>query len=315
MAIDGGKRFRKKSKMTKFSVNRMYLPKVLHGLLLLLAMVLVSGCAGQQTRMRSSIVDYLYPEKSETAIEPSIPVLNIPIKVGIAFVPEDSARSGRSVPYPVFSLSNFSEQRKSELLERAADHFRKQEFVSSIEVIPSAYLIPGGGFSNLDQIRSMFGVDVIALVSYDQVQFTDEDMLSLSYWTLIGAYVVSGEKNDTSTLLDTALYDIKSKKMLFRAPGTSVVKGKATAINLSQKLREDSQRSFEVATVQMIANLDVELSKFKEKIKNEPEQVKIIKREGYGSQTGTGSIQFLEIMFMLSISLIIRMSRETSRRA
>ena len=301
--------------MTKFNVNHMYIFKVLHGLLLLLTLVLVSGCAGQQSRMRSSIVDYLYPEKSETAIEPSIPVLNIPIKVGIAFVPEDSARSGRSVPSPVFSLSNFSEQRKSELLERAADHFRKQEFVSSIEVIPSAYLIPGGGFSNLDQIRSMFGVDVIALVSYDQVQFTDEDMLSLSYWTLIGAYVVSGEKNDTSTLLDTALYDIKSKKMLFRAPGTSVVKGKATAINLSQKLREDSQRSFEEATVQMIANLDVELSKFKEKIKNEPEQVKIIKREGYGSQTGTGSIRFLEIMFMLSVSLVIRMSRETSRRA
>ncbi len=301
--------------MTKLNVNHMYIFKVLHGLLLLLTIVLVSGCAGQQTRMRSSIVDYLYPEKSETAIEPSIPVLNIPIKVGIAFVPEDSARSVRSAPYPVLPLSNFSEQRKSELLERAADHFRKQEFVSSIEVIPSAYLIPGGGFSNLDQIRSMFGVDVIALVSYDQVQFTDEDMLSLSYWTLIGAYVVSGEKNDTSTLLDTALYDIKSKKMLFRAPGTSVVKGKSTVINLSQKLREDSQRSFEEATVQMIANLDVELSKFKEKIKNEPEQVKIIKREGYSSPTGTGGIQFLEIMFMLSASLVIRMSRQTSRRA
>ncbi len=48
----------------------------------------------------------------------------------------------------------------------------------------------------------MYDIDVIALVSYDQVQFTDGSFLSLTYWTIVGAYVVAGEKNDTSTMLD-----------------------------------------------------------------------------------------------------------------
>ena len=56
--------------------------------LILIMVALITGCASQQTRMNSNVVDYLYPQESETIIQPSIPVLNIPIKVGIAFVPE-----------------------------------------------------------------------------------------------------------------------------------------------------------------------------------------------------------------------------------
>ena len=43
----------------------------------------------------------------------------------------------------------------------------------------------------------MFGIDVIVLLSYDQVQFRDEGLLSLTYWTVVGAYTIPGEKNDT----------------------------------------------------------------------------------------------------------------------
>lgn len=34
----------------------------------------------------------------------------------------------------------------------------------------------------------MTGADIIALISYDQVQFTDEGLASLSYWTVLGYY-------------------------------------------------------------------------------------------------------------------------------
>ncbi len=54
---------------------------------------LISGCAGQQSGTKSSVVDYLYPQESKTVVQPSTPTLNIPIKVGIAFVPEQSSRS------------------------------------------------------------------------------------------------------------------------------------------------------------------------------------------------------------------------------
>lgn len=40
-------------------------------------------------------------------------------------------------------------------------------------------------------------MDVVALVSRDQVQFTDQGLLSLTHWTLVGAYIVPGERNDT----------------------------------------------------------------------------------------------------------------------
>lgn len=275
-------------------------------LLLVLVMVaLISGCAGQQTRMKSSVVDYLYPGKSETIVQPSIPVLNIPIKVGIAFVPEQRARSyGGNIWAGILGGGSLTEADKSGLLERVADHFRKQEFISEIEVIPSPYLTAGGGFSNLEQIRTMYDIDIIALVSYDQVQFTDEGLLSLAYWTLVGAYIVAGEKNDTSTMLDTAVYDIQSKKMLFRAPGTSNVKSRSTPVNLSEELRNDSIKSFNEATDAMIMNLDMQLARFKEKIESNPEQVKIVKRASYSGGGVIGLVDLsLILLFVLGIAV------------
>lgn len=65
-----------------------------------------------------------------------------------------------------------------------------------------------------------------------------------------------GEKNDTHTMLDAAVYDIRSRKMLFRAPGTSHIKAHATLANLSEQRRSDSAVGFKKAATQMIANLD-----------------------------------------------------------
>ncbi|MDX1301824.1 rhombotarget lipoprotein [Photobacterium sp.] len=270
---------------------------------MVILVALISGCAGQQIRTKSSVVDYLYPTESEAIVQPSIPVLNLPVKVGIAFVPEQSSRlRGVNMWSGVTVGGSLTEANKTDLLEKVAENFRGQEFVSDIEVIPSAYLAAGGGFSNLEQIRTMYGIDIIALVSYDQIQFTDEGLLSLAYWTLVGAYVISGEKNDTSTMLDTAVYDIQSKNMLFRAPGTSNVKGSSTPINLSEELRKDSVRSYDEATDNMISNLEVQLEKFKEKIKQDPEQVKVVHREGYSG----GSIGLLEMIMMFLLFGAVR---------
>lgn len=280
--------------------------------ILLILLALISGCAGQQTRTTSSVVDYLYPRESKTIVQPAIPILNIPIKVGIAFVPEQPARSrGINIWSSVLGGSALTEVNKTGLLEKVADNFRKHKFVSDIEVIPSAYLTAGGSFSNLEQIRTMYGVDVIALVSYDQVQFTDEGLLSLTYWTLVGAYIVSGEKNDTSTMLDTAVYDIQSKKMLFRAPGTSNIKGISTPINLSEELRADSIRSFQKATDDMITNLDVQLLNFREKIKAKPDQVKVVHREGYSAAGALGIFELVVMICFLVLAFVRNKSNKT----
>ena len=149
---------------------------------------------------------------------------------------------------------------------------------------------------SLDQIRTMHGVDVIALISYDQVQHTSEDMLSIAYWTIVGMYVVKGERNDTNTMMDTAVYHIPSRKLLFRAPGTSQIKGSATPVNLSEQLRKDSYDGFVKANSDMIANLHAELERFKEKVKAQPEAYKVVAEPG---SRGSGFMDPLTAILIL----------------
>jgi rhombotail lipoprotein len=186
------------------------------------------------------------------------------------------------------AASTLTEARKRQLLENVADHFRDRDFIRSIEIIPSAYLRPKGGFPNLDQLRTMYGIDVVALVSYDQVQFTDENFMSLAYWTIVGAYFVRGEKNSTHTMVDAVIMDIPSRKLLFRAPGTSFVNRSATPANLSARLREDAERGFEEAVVEMISNLDQELVVFQERVRSSPEEFQVARRDGSGGGGALG---------------------------
>lgn len=247
------------------------------------AILAVTGCAtGRERHNAVSVVDFLYPNTKDPIVTPGIPVLTLPLRVGIAFVPGSG--------YGYSSRAGLTENQKLELMKQVADHFKKYPYVKDIEVIPSAYLRPKGSFANLDQIRTMYGVDVIALISYDQVQFTDQDFLSLTYWTIVGAYIVPGEKNDTHTMLDTVVYDVKSRKLLFRAPGVNHTKARATLANQSEQLRIDSTAGFNASAKQMIENLDLQLASFRDKVKERPAEYKVVRTPEYTSRTGGGSI-------------------------
>ena len=245
--------------------------------------MLVCGCATATRHHNSSVVQYLYPDSVDHVETTAIPRLALPLKVGVAFVPEELAGN-----------QDLTERDKMELMKEVGRHFQKYEFVKSLELIPSAYLRARGGFTNLDQIRTMYGVDIIALLSYDQTQFTDEGLASISYWTLVGAYIVRGEKNDTHTMVDAAVYDIQSRKMLFRAPGVSHIKSKATLVNLSEQLRADSARGFKEASQDLVANLDLQLGPLMEEIKASPAEYEVIYRAGY---SGGGSLDGCYIIF------------------
>lgn len=253
----------------------------------LLACIIFAGCAYQTKRHHSSSVyEYLYSDKKGHIETPGIPLLSLPLRVGIAFVPETEG-----------GHHNLTEIDKINLMNEVSKHFKKYNFVKDIELIPSAYLTEKGGFTNLDQIHTMYGVDVITLISYDQTQFTDEGLASIFYWTIIGAYIVPGEKNDTHTMVDAVVYDIQSRKMLFRAPGISHIKGLATPVNQTEELRADSLKGFQEASTDAINNLDIQLELFKEKVKEMPEEYKVVHKAGY---TGGGSLDksFL-IMFLI----------------
>jgi rhombotail lipoprotein len=256
---------------------RLFRPAAL--LLVGLGALVAGGCytAGgpRKTERSSSVVAYLYPDQANPLPPTSIPVLRLPLRVGIAFVPTGTGK------HAYYADTGVSEQQKSLLLERVAAEFRGRDYIQSIELVPSTYLRAGGGFDNLNQVRSLLGVDVIALVAYDQVQFTNTNFLSLSYWTIVGAYIFQGNKNDTQTMMEAAVYDIPSRHLLFRAPGASRVEAGAAAVYVQQRLRADSAAGFDAATTELIANLKLQLEAFRERAKNSPGEVKFEHKPGY----------------------------------
>ena len=106
---------------------------------------MMTSCGFMTTHHRSSsVVQYLYPDKKDYVEIPGIPRLEIPLRVGIAFVPENTGKS-----------QTLTERDKMELMKEVSQHFNKYDFVKSIELIPSAYLRKEGSFTNLDQILTM----------------------------------------------------------------------------------------------------------------------------------------------------------------
>jgi rhombotail lipoprotein len=252
----------------------------------------------RQKRRATSLVDYLYPGDTQHTDQPSVPVLALPLRVGVAFVPESNiGRRGVYLPSPALD-----ESRKQKLMEEVAGHFRSLPWVSHIEIIPTSYLSPQGGFANLEQLNRMFNVEVIALLSYDQAQFTDQSRWSIAYWTIVGAYLIEGERNDTRTLLDCALYDIASRRLLFRAPGVSKIKGSSTPINESAELRRDSEHGFKLASTNLVANLDEELNRFRKRVKEAPEEIKVVAKPGF--DMGAASFDGISALGLLALACL-----------
>ena len=203
-------------------------------------------------RLKSSALDFLYPQGTP-AIPPAAVELKLPVRVGLAFAPGEGYRA-----------ELFSEVQKQELLNRIAAAFRGQEGIQSVEVIPSSYLSARGGFENLDRLAAALGIQMIGLVSYDQIRFQETGRSSWAYWTVVGAYLVRGEKNEIRTLLDAVVYDIRSRAMLFHAAGEHRGTGKSTPVDAPRKMRELGEEGFAGATENLITSLETALKGFRE---------------------------------------------------
>lgn len=264
-----------------------------------LASLFSAACVVQQRQIKSSALDFLYPEGSEELPARDVN-LTLPLRVGLGFAPTEM-RSG----------DTFSETQKQALLERVAEEFRNRDYIRFVEVIPGSYLGPRGGFENLDKLVSAFGIDLMVLISYDQFQFSETGRSSWAYWTLIGAYVVKGEKNETRTMMDAVVYDIPSRAMLFHASGQSSTAGRATPVDLQRALRLDSEKGFEIAIDDLIANLDAALDRFAEQaasgtIRGEgTPAIAMVDRQGQPVQLdgGAGALDGAEILIVFILLL------------
>jgi rhombotail lipoprotein len=259
-----------------------------------LVLAACAGLFGSPTRqgVSSSLVDYLYPS-GEQPPKPSgeIPNLQLPLAVGIAFVPSNTGQSA------------LTEAERIGLLDKVKAHFASRDYIRDISVIPEVYLRSRTGFQSIEQLARLYDLDVIALVSYDQVAQTAERTSSLLYWTIVGAYTIKGNKNDVSTFVDTAVFDVPTHKLLFRAPGISEVNSRSTLVGIESDVRAAQQKGFEQAMGDMTVNLDKELDAFKERVRTEG-TARITRADGTsygGGGGGAGGLATLASLLLLGL--------------
>jgi rhombotail lipoprotein len=276
-------------------------PRTLAAIVATVAFLFSLGCNTPETHVRrSSLMDYLYPKQQSAPIpNPAGARLKLPLRLGIAFVP------GGNQSWRVQNL--MAPGQEKQLLDVVKQSFKDKPWISEIKLVPSTYLRPGGGFENMDQVARMYGVDVMALVSVDQLQYTDPRWYSFTYLSIVGAYVLPGDANDTRTLIDAAVYDVASHTFLLRAPGQSQIKGSSTWAYRERQLREHSEKGLQSAMTDLAKNLDAEVASFKAEVaRGERKDVDVVDRQGVslrqsGGRNFGGSIGWIEALGALLI--------------
>jgi rhombotail lipoprotein len=259
------------------------------------AVLLLAGCswAPHARHYRSTLVDYLYPKGVHPATRPSR--LQLPLRIGLAFVPAAAT-----------PVDDVSEQRLLDIVRKA---FAGRPWVGEIRTIPSHYLEAHGGYDNLEQVASLMDVDVVALVSVDQIQHDDPTVFSILYISVVGEYVLPADRNDTHTLIDLAVVDVNSRHFLLRAPGMSHLSGHSTPIRGEQVLREKSDQGLRLAMLDLTTHLDEEVGRFKASVvSGERADVDIVTKEGK-SLRGGGAIDGPTAVMLLIISGAVLLGR------
>jgi rhombotail lipoprotein len=249
------------------------------------------GCQ-TQTRNTSSLVNFLYPDGKSLPAANTIPELHVPLRVGLAFLPSQAS----------YGSAGLDAAQKERLLERIRQRFASRNFVSEIVIVPDYYLANARGFAGLDGVQRLYNVDLMALVSYDQVTHTDDNRWSLGYLTIVGAYFLRGSDQDNATLVDLAVVDPATRSLVLRAGGTQGWHGTTTLIDADRNSRAASAAGFDQATDQMINNFDAALTAFEADVHEGKANVRIVSRGGHpGSSGGGGACGAWELLALLGL--------------
>jgi hypothetical protein len=117
--------------------------------LLTLTCALVGGCGGMggnQLHRTTDLSAYLYPAQTSSVDTSSIPVLSLPLRVGIAFVPAEndtntiSNYSSGGVNHMNPADLTLSESQKLDLMQQICGQFGQYSALKSAVSIPSDYL-------------------------------------------------------------------------------------------------------------------------------------------------------------------------------
>jgi rhombotail lipoprotein len=261
-----------------------------------LSRIACSPNCGAKAHSASSLVEFLYPHGRVPPPDEAIPELRVPLRVGLAFLPSQNS----------YGAAGPTAAQRDELLERIRRRFADRKFVSEIVAIPDYYLQHNRGFGGLQAVQRLYSIDVMALVSYDQVSHLDDNKWSLGYLTIVGAYVLKGSHHDVATLVDLAVVDPVTRSLVLRAGGTDTRNGNTTLVDQDREVRESSAAGFANATGQMIDNFDRALTKFEADVKAGKANVRVASRSSGGRAGGVGSLGLGALAVLLTLAAAAR---------
>ena len=261
---------------------------------------LLGGCLGtvkvEQRHGYGSAMDFLYPPTQDGQLAyktPELPAtIRLPMRIGLAFAPD------------IGSYSAMPDPTQDAVLDGIGQKLSSYPFVQSVVVIPHVYLQRGGGFANLRQLRAAFGVDVVGLVSFDQIANTTENPASILYLTLVGRYFIPGDKHEVKTLLDVLLLEPQSETLLMRAAGTSSLKGLSPDAFAGARASELSRQGYERAVPPLLAELEERLEELKEDVRSgRRKDVKVEVKAGHSTASmglgAGGPLEFMGLLLLL----------------
>jgi rhombotail lipoprotein len=258
----------------------------------------LSGCADLQcfsrcqrhTQNSTSLVEFLYPNGAVPPAQDAQPQLHLPLRVGLAFLPSNDSGIGPDAA------------QKEALMQEIRKRFASRKFIAEIVVIPDYYLRGKRGFEGLEGVQRLYGVDLMALVSYDQVTHEDDNRWSLGYVTIVGAYILKGTRHDVSTLVDLAVVDPATRSLVLRAGGFDTRHGTVTLVDENRRLRETASEAFTAATEQMIDHFDTALTAFESDVRDGKANVKVVSNHGKPSLGGGGAVDWLALLFLSAVA-------------
>jgi rhombotail lipoprotein len=267
--------------------------------LALVAIFFLSGCANlacfsncqRHTQNSTSLVEFLYPNGAAPPARDAEPQLHLPLRVGLAFLPSN----GNTQIGP-------DAAQKEALLQEIRKRFVSRKFITEIVVIPDYYLQGNRGFEGLQGVQRLYGIDLMALVSFDQVAHEDDNRWSLGYITIVGAYVLKGTRHDVSTLVDLAVVDPATRSLVLRAGGFDTRHGAVALIDENRRLRETATQGFNAATQQMIDHFDSALTAFESDVREGKANVKVVSNHGKPSFGGGGAVDWLALLFLMAVA-------------
>jgi len=244
------------------------------------------------------LVSFLYTDGKVPELDAQ-PVLRLPIRVGISFLPRDTGPNS-------FQPGAIDREK---VLTAVREHFRSLPYISEIVIVPDYYLHAGkgDGLMQLEQLSRLYHFDLFALVSYDQVRISTDRASSFFYLTIVGGYVVKGDRNSTHTLLDLAVIDPKSRALVMRAGGTSALSANATAVDADRHASDQSVKGFELATGELIGNFSRELTGFEERVRDGTAPIKVV-RQGAKSG-GSGGLDLSLLVFLMATLALAKIRR------